>query len=80
MSDIWVCPHCGYENEDTERIAMKETCRRCKEERTTPDELNEYIRLRLEQLQSDKEDICNKIDDYNAEIEKKGSGDRRFKI
>jgi hypothetical protein len=68
MSDIWICPHCGHENEDTERIALKESCRRCKEERITPECLEEYISDKLDTLDSDKGDVVYKLSLYDDMI------------
>jgi len=71
MNDIWICPHCGYENEDTERIALKELCRRCKEDRKTAQQLEEYINTRLEDLDDKKGDVVCKLDAYDESISEK---------
>ena len=68
MTEEWICPYCGYENENTERIALKEICKRCENERTTPGCLEQEIHDKLEELDSEKFDIIEKMEDADYKI------------
>lgn len=68
MTNEWVCPHCGHENENTERIALKELCRRCCNERITAKRLEQQIIEELEILDGEKVDIIEKLDNIDDVI------------
>lgn len=51
---MWQCPHCGYENEIEERIALKEICARCKNQRIDEFELMDNIEEELYELDIEK--------------------------
>lgn len=66
MTEEWVCPHCGHENENTERIALKEQCRRCRNERTTVGCLEQEQYDKLEELELEKCNILDKIQNVES--------------
>lgn len=68
MTEEWICPHCGHENENTERIAFKEMCRRCGNEKTTPGCLEQEIHDKLEELDSEKFEIIDKMEDVDHKM------------
>jgi SMC interacting uncharacterized protein involved in chromosome segregation len=50
----WICPYCGQENWNEDRIAFKEPpCTRCKKERITPEQLRENLNKERKELLKD---------------------------
>jgi len=50
----WVCPYCGQENWNEDRIAFQEPCcHRCRQERTTPEGLRKKLDEEVKEIKED---------------------------
>lgn len=57
----WICPYCGNENENDERVGREEPHCRCGEERTSPEDLEKLKETNVGVLESAIDDINWKI-------------------
>ena len=66
----WLCPYCGCENQNDDRIGMQEPkCRDCKNERITAEKL-EIIKDKEEgDLKTDLKEIVDRMQSIREDIE-----------
>lgn len=65
----WICPYCGFENENEDRIAFNEPlCMKCRKHRIDPDELISEREHEIEDLEKEREEIEPQIWQINEEI------------
>lgn len=55
---MWICPYCGAENWQSDRIGLSEPmCRDCKRERKPIAELRKEIKEEIKELETDMKDL-----------------------
>lgn len=66
----WVCPYCGFENWNEDRIAFKEPgCARCKKARITPEKLRKQLEEEAKEIRKDLKVVHPDIYMLREEIE-----------
>ncbi len=60
-SDEWTCYHCGFKNPYTLRVARKDICIKCKEEKISLDDVASEQYFRISDLKLELAQLDNKI-------------------
>ncbi len=66
----WICPYCGTENYQDERVGRQEPrCRQCKEERISPEDLESRKETEAGRLERELDRARDTIKDIKGSIE-----------
>lgn len=77
----WICPYCGQENWNEDRIAFSEPpCKKCRKERTTPEQLRKNLDDEKKQIIQDLRTIRPDVSMLREEIEEMESDLCQLKI